>query len=115
MFFLIILATSSGFIKSIPSFRGIDFTPFKWGSLKTPFFGKIGIKNFELYNLGIESGALGGKLTGAGGGGHLLFYCEPSKQKNLIEKMQGQGLKQVQCKFYESGCKVLDLYDFTNP
>ena len=37
-----------------------------------------------------------------------------SKQKNLIEKMQGQGLKQVQCEFYESGCRVLDLYDFTN-
>ena len=69
----------------------------------------------KLYNLGIEYGALGGKLTGAGGGGHLLFYCEPSKQKNLIEKMQGQGLKQVQYKFHESGCKVLDLYDFTNP
>ena len=69
----------------------------------------------QLYNLGIESGALGGKLTGAGGGGHLLFYCEPSKQKNLIEKMHSQGLKQVQCKFYESSCKVLDLYDFTNP
>ena len=68
----------------------------------------------KLYNLGIEYGALGGKLTGAGGGGHLLFYCEPSKQKNLIEKMCGQGLKQVQYKFYESGCKVLDLYDFTN-
>ena len=68
----------------------------------------------QLYNLGMEAGALGGKLTGAGGGGHLLFYCEPSKQKNLIEKMQGQGLKQVQYKFYESGCKVLDLYDFTN-
>ena len=68
----------------------------------------------KLYNLGIEYGALGGKLTGAGGGGHLLFYCEPSKQKNLIEKMHHQGLKQVQYKFYESGCKVLDLYDFTN-
>ena len=69
----------------------------------------------KLYNLGMESGALGGKLTGAGGGGHMLFYCEPLKQKNLIEKMNSQGLKQVQCKFYESGCKVLDLYDFTNP
>ena len=68
----------------------------------------------ELYDLGIKSGALGGKLTGAGGGGHLLFYCEPSKQKNLIEKMQSHGLKHVQTKFYESGCKVLDLYDFTN-
>ena len=68
----------------------------------------------KLYNLGMDCGAIGGKLTGAGGGGHLLFYCEPSKQKNLIEKMHSQGLKQVKCKFYESGCKVLDLYDFTN-
>ena len=68
----------------------------------------------QLYNLGMESGALGGKLTGAGGGGHLLFYCEPSKQKNLVEKIQSKGLKQVQCKFYEYGCQVLDLYDFTN-
>ena len=68
----------------------------------------------QLYNLGMEYGALGGKLTGAGGGGHLLFYCEPSKQKNLVEKIQSKGLKQVQCKFYEYGCQVLDLYDFTN-
>jgi len=68
----------------------------------------------KLYDLAIKSGALGGKITGAGGGGHLLFYCEPSKQKNLIENMQEQGLKQLKYKFYESGCKVLDLYDFTN-
>ena len=68
----------------------------------------------KLYNLGMECGALGGKLTGAGGGGHILFYCEPSKQKKLIEKMKGQGLKQLKSKFYESGCKVLDLYDFIN-
>jgi len=68
----------------------------------------------QLYNLGIESGALGGKLTGAGGGGHLLFYCEPSKQKNLVEKIQSKGLKQVECDLYEHGCQVLDLYDFTN-
>ena len=28
--------------------------------------------------------------------------------------MKGQGLKQLKSKFYESGCKVLDLYDFIN-
>ena len=36
------------------------------------------------------------------------------EKKNLIEKMKGQGLKQLKSKFYESGCKVLDLYDFIN-
>ena len=29
----------------------------------------------EAYNLAIKSGALGGKLIGAGGGGFLLFYA----------------------------------------
>ena len=29
-----------------------------------------------LYNVAISSGALGGKLIGAGGGGFLMFYAE---------------------------------------
>src|SRR6185503_8156867 len=29
----------------------------------------------EAYDLAIRSGALGGKVTGAGGGGYMLFYC----------------------------------------
>ena len=28
-----------------------------------------------LYDTAIKSGAIGGKLLGAGGGGFLLFYC----------------------------------------
>lgn len=38
----------------------------------------------ELYERGINAGALGGKLLGAGGGGFLLFYVEPDKQQNVI-------------------------------
>ena len=33
----------------------------------------------KIYDIALENGALGGKLTGAGGGGHMLFYCEKSK------------------------------------
>jgi D-glycero-alpha-D-manno-heptose-7-phosphate kinase len=35
------------------------------------------------YGAGLEAGALGGKLLGAGGGGFLLFFCEPHKQERL--------------------------------
>ena len=35
----------------------------------------------EIYNCGINSGALGGKLLGAGGGGFMLFYAHKSKHK----------------------------------
>ena len=29
----------------------------------------------EIYEVGIQNGALGGKLLGAGGGGFMLFYA----------------------------------------
>lgn len=35
------------------------------------------------YELAIKAGAGGGKLLGAGGGGFLLFYCEPDRQLRL--------------------------------
>ncbi len=44
----------------------------------------------ELYSIALKSGALGGKLLGAGGGGFLLFYCEKDKQatlKNALNKL----------------------------
>jgi D-glycero-alpha-D-manno-heptose-7-phosphate kinase len=41
----------------------------------------------ELYQRGLHAGALGGKLLGAGGGGFLLFYCEPHHQGRLREEL----------------------------
>ena len=34
----------------------------------------------DCYERGLSAGALGGKLLGAGGGGFLLFFCEPHLQ-----------------------------------
>jgi D-glycero-alpha-D-manno-heptose-7-phosphate kinase len=34
----------------------------------------------ELYETACKAGALGGKITGAGGGGFLLLYCPPERQ-----------------------------------
>ena len=35
------------------------------------------------YERAIESGALGGKVLGAGGGGFILLYCDEDKQDNV--------------------------------
>jgi D-glycero-alpha-D-manno-heptose-7-phosphate kinase len=47
----------------------------------------------ELYEVARKNGALGGKVTGAGGGGFLLLYCR-FDQKHIIakelEKLGGQ-------------------------
>ena len=59
----------------------------------------------ELYEEGIRAGALGGKLLGAGGGGFLLFYVEPDKQKDVMKAMSK--LLYVPFKFEDGGTRVI--------
>ncbi len=66
----------------------------------------------KIYLHGIKKGAIGGKLTGAGAGGHMLFYCKKNKQNSVINEMKKLGLKYIDFKFYNGGPKVLNLYDF---
>lgn len=59
----------------------------------------------ELYSRGIKAGAIGGKLLGAGGGGFLLFYVEPEKQKSVINEL-GE-LMHVPFRFEDEGTSVI--------
>ncbi len=59
----------------------------------------------ELYDIAIKSGAIGGKLLGAGGGGFLLFYCEKEKQPTLIKALEN--LMIVPFNFENDGAQVL--------
>ena len=61
----------------------------------------------QLYNIGLENGAIGGKVVGAGGGGFLLFYA---KDKNkLSNKMQSLGVEEMKFKFDKEGTKIVDI------
>ena len=42
----------------------------------------------EIYQAGMDCGALGGKLLGAGGGGFMLFYVPPERQPALRERLR---------------------------
>jgi len=42
----------------------------------------------EMYARARTSGALGGKICGAGGGGFLLVYCAPERQERLAKGMR---------------------------
>ena len=59
------------------------------------------------YNIGIQNGALGGKIMGAGGGGFFLFCVKPENRKKLKLAMENQGLKYMNFKFDFEGVKVL--------
>ena len=39
------------------------------------------------YTLGMNSGGLGGKLLGSGGGGFLLFFCDPEAKMRMREPL----------------------------
>lgn len=42
----------------------------------------------EIYTAAIDSGAIGGKLLGAGGGGCILFVVEPNNRQRLLDALQ---------------------------
>lgn len=58
-----------------------------------------------LYAKGIEAGALGGKLLGAGGGGFLVFYVQPEKHKSVKEAMKD--LMYIPFEFENGGTRVI--------
>jgi D-glycero-alpha-D-manno-heptose-7-phosphate kinase len=68
-----------------------------------------GISNPQIdawYELAKQNGAIGGKISGAGGGGFLMLYCEENKAR-LREKMRGAGLRELKFRFDFEGSKVV--------
>jgi len=77
----------------------------QWEQKKRRFGGMTNTHIDEWYALGRSSGALGGKLVGAGGGGFLMFYAEDHRR--LREAMAKVGLEEVRFRFDFEGTKVL--------
>ncbi len=59
----------------------------------------------EIYDQAISAGAIGGKLTGAGGGGFMLLFVPPSKQRRVRETFNK--LIYVPFKFEFSGSQII--------
>ena len=59
----------------------------------------------EWYELARASGALGGKVIGAGGGGFLMLYTEDKTRLRRV--MRGAGLREVRIRFDFAGTSVV--------
>lgn len=59
----------------------------------------------DIYQRGIDAGAIGGKLLGGGGGGFILFIVEPEKQKSVKEALND--LTYTYFEFENEGTKVI--------
>ena len=61
-------------------------------NLKKNFARKITSPEIdEMYDVAIENGAVGGKITGAGGGGFMYLFCEFDKKHNVVESVKKLG------------------------
>ena len=59
----------------------------------------------DIYQAGIEAGALGGKLLGAGGGGFMLFFVPKGKQDKVKEALKSK--IHVPFRFDFTGSKII--------
>jgi D-glycero-alpha-D-manno-heptose-7-phosphate kinase len=68
----------------------------------------VGICNGELeeiYQIALKAGALGGKVTGAGGGGFLMLYC-PADKKEMVRSALSH-LKELHFRLEPNGSRVI--------
>ncbi|HLC79209.1 MAG TPA: GHMP kinase [archaeon] len=72
--------------------------------ISTPFIDK-------LYDAALVAGAIGGKITGAGGGGYMLFYCYPDKEIAVKEKLESLGARNVPFSLEFKGLETWRLND----
>jgi D-glycero-alpha-D-manno-heptose-7-phosphate kinase len=62
----------------------------------------------DIYQAARKAGALGGKITGAGGGGFLLLYC-PGENQECVRKAL-HGLQELPFQLEQDGTKVIFNY-----
>ena len=61
----------------------------------------------RLYSLARNHGALGGKITGAGGGGFLLLYCEKPYRDAVRQALRDEGVHEMAFTFDNQGAQVI--------
>ena len=91
--------------------------------LKEDIFGELLAENWDLkkkldinvsnsaidkiYKKGISSGAIGGKLLGAGAGGFLLFYVKKNNHSEFRKKMINN--KIIDFEIYNQGSSIYKI------
>ena len=60
--------------------------------IKKNFSNNVSNKEINnLYEVALDNGAIGGKITGAGGGGFMYLFCDFDKKHKVIESIKELG------------------------
>jgi D-glycero-alpha-D-manno-heptose-7-phosphate kinase len=60
----------------------------------------------EMYETARHHGALGGKITGAGGGGYMLLYCQFEKKHKVAQALKALGASPAEFAFESRGLQT---------
>jgi D-glycero-alpha-D-manno-heptose-7-phosphate kinase len=60
----------------------------------------------ELYEAALKAGAIGGKISGAGGGGFMIFYCPRNTRYRVIQALSAYQGKVVKYSFAQYGLRT---------
>jgi len=86
-----------------------DLLHLAWESKRQMAKGITNPKIDELYDKAIQAGALGGKMSGAGGGGFMLFVCDPLRRYAVQEALRKAESQLVNLTFVEPGVRTWTL------
>lgn len=65
----------------------------------------------EAFDVAIKAGALSGKVSGAGGGGFIIFFVEPTKKMMVIEALEKLGGFTKHFNFTDGGANGWKIYE----
>jgi D-glycero-alpha-D-manno-heptose-7-phosphate kinase len=68
----------------------------------------------HLYDVARRHGAIGGKITGAGGGGYMLLYCDFERKSEVGERLRDLGCTITDFSLEPSGLQTWRLNDARN-
>ncbi|HVM11780.1 MAG TPA: GHMP kinase [Actinomycetota bacterium] len=77
-----------------------------WEEKRTLAEGITNDRVEDLYQRAMASGAIAGKLLGAGGGGFLLLFCPFRRRARVAEAMESAGARVVRFHFEERGAET---------
>ncbi len=77
-----------------------------WENKKRMADGITNARIDEIYRAAKAAGALGGKISGAGGGGFMFFLCEPQRRFAVQEALRRHKAQLVNLSFVQQGVRT---------
>lgn len=88
-------------------FRGLaDSMNESWISKKATAKSITNSKIDEVYEVAMNSGALAGKVSGAGGGGFMMFFVDPARRVHVVNALEKQDGQVMTCHFVDEGVQA---------